>query len=271
MISFKINGYFNLCLFVIIISALSVNASAEPTCTAYQPYKDGCSDYGIDGNNFATDFEGACNAHDICYQTIGRTQSECDSNFRNDLLSSCEDKYLRFKAWRKIGKEKIIEEGVCFALLGPYTCQIIEYNDLFEWVEVAKELAERTIELPGYSVCLGEVPVYESAVRIFGGTSYEKGQSNATYHAEKLASNQLNGECLLYTSSDNSNLFTNRNEDVTRSLYKNILGREPSQDEYAESINLENTYLDWEYHLVKNNSDYRMIASLIPIISLILN
>ncbi len=60
------------------------NANAELICSTYQPYTDGCSDYGVDDANFATDFEGACNVHDICYQTIGRSQRGCDADFRVD-------------------------------------------------------------------------------------------------------------------------------------------------------------------------------------------
>jgi len=96
---------------------------------------DGCSDEGGNDLNFVTDFEGSCNTHDICYQTIGRSQSKCDSGFRNDMIESCEDKYLRFEAWKKIGEKKLWKLGACWALFGPYPCQIAYYEDIFGWVD----------------------------------------------------------------------------------------------------------------------------------------
>jgi RHS repeat-associated protein len=36
------------------------------------------------------DFTAACNAHDICYATCGKTKSECDGLFIHDMLSICQ-------------------------------------------------------------------------------------------------------------------------------------------------------------------------------------
>ena len=35
----------------------------------------------------------ACNTHDICYSTCGKTQAECDTEFQNNALKSCSDRY----------------------------------------------------------------------------------------------------------------------------------------------------------------------------------
>jgi hypothetical protein len=39
------------------------------------------------------DFTPACRAHDSCYETCGRTKSECDSRFRGDLQAACRNGY----------------------------------------------------------------------------------------------------------------------------------------------------------------------------------
>ncbi|MCU7829564.1 MAG: hypothetical protein KZQ85_10905 [Candidatus Thiodiazotropha sp. (ex Myrtea sp. 'scaly one' KF741663)] len=256
-------------MFTVFMFAQSVNA--EPVCEAYQPYTDGCTDYGIDDINFVTDFEGACNTHDICYQTIGRSRDNCDTSFRNDLLSSCEDKYLKFEAWRKIGTKDVIKLATCFSLLGPYECHKITKVDIFDWIEVSRELAERIIELPLYPVCLDTVGVYEGAVRTLGESYYENNQRLVTTHAEQLARNQLNGSCPVYTSADNSNLFSNNSQDVTRSLYMNILGREPTSAEYLVASDYENSQIDWEYHVTSDNSRIRTAVTLVPILAMLLN
>jgi len=68
-------------LLILLLSSFS-SANAALVCDSYQPVINGCSDWGVNDLNFVTDFGGACNTHDICYQTIGRSQSKCDSDFR---------------------------------------------------------------------------------------------------------------------------------------------------------------------------------------------
>ncbi|MCU7843182.1 MAG: hypothetical protein KZQ93_05015 [Candidatus Thiodiazotropha sp. (ex Monitilora ramsayi)] len=256
-------------LFAVYMFAHSVNAS--PVCEAYQPYTDGCTDYGVDDINFVTDFESACNTHDICYQTIGRSRDGCDTSFRNDLVSSCEDKYLKFEAWRKVGTKDVIKFTTCISFLGPYECTKITKVDIFDWIEVTRELAERITELPLYPACLDMVPVYEGAVRAFGESYYKKNQRLVTNHAEQLANNQLTGSCPIYTSADNSNLFATNSQDVTRSLYINILGREPTSVEYLEASNYENSQIDWEYYVTSDNTRIRTAATLVPILAMLLH
>jgi hypothetical protein len=260
-----------ICTFIFILSVSITDVKAENICSEFEPTTNGCTDKKLNDNNFATDFESACVTHDFCYQTIGKSQHSCDMNFRQDLISSCESKYLKFEAWKKIDRKALYKLGTCSALFGTFPCQVKYYKDIYDWVEVAKELAERTIKLPLYNVCMASIPVYESGVRLFGEKYYDKGQERATRHAEQLSENQLNGDCPIYLPSENSNLFSGSNEDITKSLYTNILGRDPSSEEYAEAEELENAFIDWEYHLVKNNAEDRMVASLIPIIALMLN
>jgi len=187
------------------------------------------------------------------------------------MIESCEDKYLRFEAWKKIGEKEILKWGTCWALLGPYPCQIAYHEDIFGWVEVAKELAEKITTLPLYPSCMATVPLYEGAVRVAGGSAYDKNQRIATNHAEALSKNQLNGSCALYTSADNSNLFSNNNTDIAKHIYKNIIGREPTQQEYSAAVSMENSHQDWEYHLVSENVATRNVIALIPVLGLILN
>ncbi len=50
---------------------------------------EGNSQYVPEGIS-ATSFQGACRRHDRCYETIGRSQSSCDQEFRRDLAAQCE-------------------------------------------------------------------------------------------------------------------------------------------------------------------------------------
>jgi hypothetical protein len=83
-------------LFVFILS------SFQTSFAAYTPTANGCGpengpsvpNYWYFWNGFwsGTDtfpFVLACNAHDICYGTLGMSQSTCDTNFLNNLLSIC--------------------------------------------------------------------------------------------------------------------------------------------------------------------------------------
>ncbi|WP_353539975.1 hypothetical protein [Colwellia sp. KU-HH00111] len=38
---------------------------------------------------YSGDFTPSCNAHDICYQTVGKTQQTCDHEFRENLYDEC--------------------------------------------------------------------------------------------------------------------------------------------------------------------------------------
>ncbi len=264
-------------LVVISLMLLPVQyVQAELICEPYQPSTNACSDINsdlsADNLNPLTDFEEPCNKHDICYQTLGKSQSRCDTDFRKDMISSCEEKYLRFEAYKKIGTKKIIKTGLyCFALGVPFLCEKTIYEDIYDWVEVVKEFAEKTVELPGYPLCLSAVPVYEGAVRLFGDEFYQELQQDVTEYSVILASNQLSGKCSLYTSADNSQLFSNDSLATTKAIYNNILHREPTQDEFSDAVSLENSYIDWEYYVVSENSKLNTAAILVPIIGLIIN
>ena len=44
------------------------------------------------------DFEKACNGHDQCYGTIGKTKAQCDQEFKNDMLNICKSYDLNTRA-----------------------------------------------------------------------------------------------------------------------------------------------------------------------------
>lgn len=81
-------------ILVVIISAVL------PASAAYTPTANGCGpEGGISVPNyyyligwFRIDkfpFVNACNAHDICYGTLGSSRASCDSRFYSNLLAIC--------------------------------------------------------------------------------------------------------------------------------------------------------------------------------------
>ncbi|HMQ17009.1 MAG TPA: phospholipase A2 [Phycisphaerae bacterium] len=47
------------------------------------------------------DFRPACQRHDLCYGTCGKSRQTCDTEFLNDMLAACAgDPYCEFWAWR---------------------------------------------------------------------------------------------------------------------------------------------------------------------------
>jgi hypothetical protein len=59
------------------------NGCSVPPIICFVPDCDnpaGCSD---------TSFRGACDAHDICYQTCKSNKGTCDTDFRNAMLDVC--------------------------------------------------------------------------------------------------------------------------------------------------------------------------------------
>lgn len=56
--------------------------------------------WAVTPNNITgASFESACNNHDTCYETLGRSKGSCDTQFYNEMVSACSAKYdtgLRF-------------------------------------------------------------------------------------------------------------------------------------------------------------------------------
>ena len=247
--------------------------SGTPVCDAYVPHTDGCSDEGLDGKNFTTDFYGSCVSHDYCYQKIGRSRLDCDNEFNENMIKSCNDKYLKYESWLPTG-EKILEWGFyCSTFFGvPYLC--LSEQDVYGWVEVAKDVAEKITELPGYPLCLAAAEAYYLAVRFSdkGKDGYSNYQHMALCHAENLAHSAELELCPVMVSANEANVFSLNNDDVTNTLYMNMLGREPTTQESNESKNLQEK-IDWQYLLITELSGRRskQAALLVPILTLILD
>lgn len=45
---------------------------------------------------FKGTFTGACNNHDKCYTTLGKTGEECNAQFLSEMKSACDDKYNKY-------------------------------------------------------------------------------------------------------------------------------------------------------------------------------
>jgi len=95
------------------------------------PVTNGCGPDGpigsfIPDSYFLFDFTEACNSHDICYGTCGKSQWECDLQFLFDLLSECEASNHRWNPlWPSIQDKCVLlalaYAGAVMALgKGPY-------------------------------------------------------------------------------------------------------------------------------------------------------
>lgn len=85
------------------ISSFTSSASTVPLCPIPSKVIDGCSFDAIGEEThelveslaqilslpYKKKFTSSCNKHDICYQTIGKSQKQCDLEFKADLYSKC--------------------------------------------------------------------------------------------------------------------------------------------------------------------------------------
>lgn len=55
--------------------------------------EDGCSVPESLSTSYNDVFDAACRIHDACYSTPGRTKDFCDTIFKHNMLSSCNDKH----------------------------------------------------------------------------------------------------------------------------------------------------------------------------------
>ncbi len=59
-------------------------------------YKDFDLSYIPEIGIFKGTFTGACNNHDKCYTTLGKTGDECNGQFLSEMKSACDDKYNKY-------------------------------------------------------------------------------------------------------------------------------------------------------------------------------
>ena len=229
---------------LILLCLLPFSVFSSEQCAVFSPSIDGCSDFYFDSLNYKTDFKSSCNNHDYCYRTIGKSKSTCDYDFEDDLISSCNNKYLRYEAYEKVDEICIggIILGVWWACL--YT------EDIYNWVETTVENATRVVQLQNYPECLVEAELYYYAVDQSGiaRTAYNDAQDEAVDWAKGLAQGYFNGSCSIPSAS--SNLFALDKNNVINSLYNAILDRTPIEEELENALAVSNQDPNWEYHVI---------------------
>jgi hypothetical protein len=69
----------------------------------------GCGSSGVSrylpNSPAGANFEEACNHHDTCYETQGRSKEYCDNEFYNEMVKACSSEYgngLKFKLCKKV-------------------------------------------------------------------------------------------------------------------------------------------------------------------------
>ncbi len=75
--------------------ALSPQARAGNICVVAPPVTNGCSTHHAEYLSgeiavFRQVFDSACNNHDICYESLGKTRAACDGDFRNQTKDKCD-------------------------------------------------------------------------------------------------------------------------------------------------------------------------------------
>ena len=236
-------------LIVICLLVVPTHVFSAEQCAPFSPSVDGCSDYYFDTFNFKTDFTGACNQHDYCYRTIGKTRGKCDKEFESDVVASCNKKYLRYERYQKVSEKCIA--GILLGL--PVACLFTE--DVYDWVETTIENAQRVVQLLYYPECIVTAGLYYAAVDRFGGPPYRDAQGVVTNWARGLAKGYIQGSCAVPSKS--SNLFELNTNNVINKLYDNMLNREPTGAELTEAISVSNQDVNWEYHVI-NKIDGRV-------------
>ena len=69
------------------------NGCGSPTVETPVPIPQNVVVPGLLGPGYYVPLHPACDNHDICYATCGKTQTECDLDFLSDLLKQC-DQYI---------------------------------------------------------------------------------------------------------------------------------------------------------------------------------
>ncbi len=82
-----------------------------------------------------SEFNEACNLHDICYRTCHNTKEECDEKFQRDLINECE----RFSG----GLMGYIKQKCIFLKLSCYNKKLFNYFIL----EVCKKMANKLLKV----------------------------------------------------------------------------------------------------------------------------
>ena len=68
------------------------------------------------------DYGPACDAHDVCYATCGKTQNKCDADFGDSMIQICKD-LLRN------GTYTIAESDRCIAIAKGYQAAVTAFAD----------------------------------------------------------------------------------------------------------------------------------------------
>ncbi|KST69396.1 hypothetical protein [Mastigocoleus testarum] len=80
-------------------STRKILRSIDPTSPGSKTYRtkgcgSGASWYFVPNSpRFGANFKPACNNHDICYETKGKSKSSCDKRFLFEMKSACRRKY----------------------------------------------------------------------------------------------------------------------------------------------------------------------------------
>ncbi|MCK4762994.1 MAG: hypothetical protein KAW12_12425 [Candidatus Aminicenantes bacterium] len=79
--------------------AFTGNSTPKPTPTpkpSPKPKPNGCGSGWnapiVPDKPFGSDFTDACNKHDTCYSTPGKSKKECDNQFNKNMGKVCKDK-----------------------------------------------------------------------------------------------------------------------------------------------------------------------------------
>jgi len=95
--------YKKIMLLAVLLSFSNLSMATVHLCSVLPKVTDGCSfddigeDYGefvesiaeVIASPYSGSFAPSCNVHDICYQTVGKTQQACDHEFRENLYDRC--------------------------------------------------------------------------------------------------------------------------------------------------------------------------------------
>lgn len=88
------------------------------TSTAFGSGSRPPGEYFIHGKSPASKLP--CNVHDVCYQTIGKSQSSCDNKMKTDMYSVCTKAYPEDKTPKALYPLYYDERSRCFALADRY-------------------------------------------------------------------------------------------------------------------------------------------------------
>ena len=182
----------------------------------------------------AKQFEVACNEHDACYDTYGKSKEECDKAFHNRMLGICARDHNTI-----VGRPLRI---ACNGRADAFYTAVLEYGmDSYNQGQAAAKPA------PSQALQQQGVDLYRNIL----GRDPEPGA------AEGLASRLANGSTLARERQVMANSDESRNNAVN--LYRTILGRdpEPGAAEGIVSRLANNSTLARERQVMANSEESR--------------